>query len=393
MPAGKSGTPTLVTQFAPPSPPFGHVERPRLLERVERGLVEPVTLVCGPAGSGKTALLSSALGPGCPHRVAWVSLEPGDDDPAGFWRAVLASLTLAGAAAPGSALAALAPPVRDSRHMFMPLLVNALAELDAPIVLVLDDVHVLRSRECLNDLSFLVLHAPNELRLVLGARTDPALPLHVLRVRARLTEIRVADLAFTEPEAAALLAAHGLDLAPELVSALVARTEGWAAGLRLAALSLQGRDDPERFVTEFAGDDRVVGDYLVAEVLDRQPPKLRAFLLRTSLVDRISGDLADALTGQRSSTDLLADLERTNGFVLGVDSRREWFRYHRLFAKLLRTRATRELASELPELYARAARWYAERGMGSEALQHAAAAGEWDLPVELVAEHWFDLFV
>src|SRR4051794_1835870 len=393
MLAGKSGTPTLVTQFAPPSPPFGHVERRRLLERVERGLVEPVTLVCGPAGSGKTALLSSALGPGCAYPVAWVSLEPGDDDPAAFWRAVLASLTLAGAAAPRAALAALAPPVRDSRLMFMPLLVNALAELDAPIVLVLDDVHVLRSRECLNDLSFLVLHAPDQLRLVLGARTDPALPLHVLRVRARLTEIRVADLAFMEPEAAALLAAHGLDLAPELVSALVARTEGWAAGLRLAALSLQGRDDPERFVTEFAGDDRVVGDYLVAEVLDRQPPRLRAFLLRTSLVDRISGELADALTGQRSGSDMLAHLERTNGFVIGVDTRREWFRYHRLFAKLLRTRAARELAAELPELHARAARWYAERGIGSEALEHAVAAGEWDLAVELVAEHWFDLFV
>jgi LuxR family maltose regulon positive regulatory protein len=364
-----------------------------LLERVERGLREPVTLVCGPAGSGKTALLSSALGRDCAHRVAWVSLEPGNDDAAGFWQAVLASLALAGAAPSGSALATLAPPVRDSRHIFMPLLVNALAELDAPIVLVLDDVHVLRARECLNDLSFLVLHAPDQLRLVLGARTDPALPLHVLRVSGRLTEIRVADLAFTEPEAAALLSAHGLDLAPALVSALVVRTEGWAAGLRLAALSLQGRDDPERFVTEFAGDDRVVGDYLVAEVLDRQPPKLRGFLLRTSLVERISGDLADALTGGCSSSDMLADLERTNGFVIGVDTRREWFRYHRLFAKLLRTRATRELAAELPDLHARAARWYAERGMGSEALDHAVAAGEWDLAVELVAEHWFDLFV
>ncbi|HEY6887142.1 MAG TPA: AAA family ATPase, partial [Solirubrobacter sp.] len=369
------------------------MERGRLLERLERGLAEPVTLVCGPAGSGKTALLSSALGSGSDHRVAWVSLEPSDDDPARFWDAVLASLGLAGAAPCGSALATLAPPVRDSRNVFMPLLVNALAELDEPVILVLDDVHTLRSRECLNDLGFLVLHAPTQLRLVLGARADPALPLHVLRVRGRLTEIRAAELAFTECEAAAMLAAHGLSLAPELVAALCARTEGWAAGLRLAALSLQGRDDPERFVMEFAGDDRVVGDYLLAEVLDRQPPKLRAFLLRTALVDRISGDLADALTDQCSSTDILADLERTNGFVIGVDSRREWYRYHRLFAKLLRTRARRELADELPELHTRAARWYAERGMGSEALHHAVAGGEWNLAIELVAEHWFDLFV
>jgi LuxR family maltose regulon positive regulatory protein len=388
-----ANAPVLVTQFAPPSSPFGLVERPRLRERLERGLTEPMTLVCGPAGSGKTSLLASVLGHDDPRHIAWVSLEPGDDERGRLWEAVLMSLDLAGAVPSGSALAALAPPVRDSRSTFMPLFVNALAELPEPAILVLDDVHLLRSKECLADLSFLVLHAPDTLRLVIGARADPALPLHVLRVRGRLAEIRAAELAFTETEAAGLLAAHGLDLAPELVAALCARTEGWGAGLRLAALSLQGRDDPERFVTEFAGDDRVVGDYLLAEVLDRQPPKLRTFLLRTSIVDRICGELADALTDQRSSNDILAELERTNGFVLAVDSRREWYRYHRLFAKLLRTRARRELSAELPRLHNRAARWYAERGMGSQALRHAVAAEDWELAVELVAEHWFALFV
>jgi LuxR family maltose regulon positive regulatory protein len=373
--------------------PFGLVERSRLNERLERGLTEPVTLICGPAGSGKTALLSAVLSPDSEHRVAWVSLEPGDDTPARFWGSVLSSLRFAGVATDGTALGALAPPVRDSRNRFMPLLVNALAELDAPVILVLEDVHILRSRECLNDLSFLVLHAPAQLRLVLGARADPPLPLHLLRVRGRLTEIRAAELAFTECEAAALFAAHGLSLTPELIAALCTRTEGWAAGLRLAALSLQGRDDPEPFVRQFAGDDRVVGDYLLAEVLDRQPPELRDFLLRTSLVDRVSGELADALIGQCSSSDVLADLERTNGFVIGVDSRREYFRYHRLFAELLRTRAHRELAAELPDLHARAARWYAAKGLGSQALHHAVEAAEWDLAAELVVEHWFDLFV
>jgi LuxR family maltose regulon positive regulatory protein len=390
---GDANAPVLVTQFTPPSSPFGLVERSRLREQLERGLAEPVTLVCGPAGSGKTSLLSSVLGRGDPRTTAWVSLEPGDDDRARLWEAVLTSLDLAGAAPQGSALAALAPPLRDTRSTFMPLFVNALAELPEPVVLVLDDVHLLRSKECLADLGFLVLHAPDTLRLVLGARADPALPLHVLRVRGRLVEIRAADLAFTEEEAAGLLAAHGLDLAPELVAALCARTEGWGAGLRLAALSLQGRDDPERFVTEFAGDDRVVGDYLLAEVLDRQPPKLRMFLLRTAIVDRICGELADALTDRRSSGDILADLERTNGFVIAVDSRGEWYRYHRLFAKLLRMRARRELSSELPRLHDRAARWYAARGIGSEALRHAVAAENWDLAVELVTEHWFALFV
>ncbi len=394
MPGGKPlRQPSLVTQFVPPAPPFGLVARPRLLERLERGLDEPVTLVCGPAGSGKTALLSSALGRDSPRRVAWVSIEPGDDHPARFWDAVLTSLTLAGAAPSGSALAALAPPVRDSRRTFMPLFVNALAEVPERVILVLDDVHLVRSRECLNDLAFLVLHAPDTLRLVLGARADPALPLHVLRVSGRLVEIRAADLAFTEPEAAALFAAHDLDLAPALVAALCVRTEGWGAGLRLAAHSLQGREDRERFVTEFAGDDRVIGDYLLAEVLDRQPPRLRQFLLRTSIVDRVCGELADALTDQDGGSDMLAELERTNGFVLGVDSRREWFRYHVLFAKLLRTRARRELGDELPRLHDRAARWYAAHDLGSQALTHAVAAEQWDLAVELVAEHWFDLFV
>ena len=383
--------PPLVTQFAVPAPPFGMVERPRLREQMKRGLAEPVTLVCAPAGSGKTSLVADGVA--SEQRVAWIALEAADDDPGQLWDAVLAALDLAGAVPPESALAALAAPVRESRDAFMPLLVNALAALPERVVLVLDDVHVLRSRECMAQLSFLLLHTPDTLRLVLTARADPALPLHVLRVRGRLVEIRGADLAFTEDEAGALLAAHGLSLSPDLVRALHARTEGWGAGLRLAALSLQGREDPERFVAEFAGDDRVVADYLLAEVLDRQPARRRAFLLRTSLVERISGELADALTGDGNGADTLAVLERTNGFVIGVDGHGEWYRYHRLFARLLRMRAERELVSELPGLHARAARWYAQQGAGLEALRHAVAAGEWDLAVEIIAEHWFELYV
>src|SRR4051794_18822454 len=384
--------PALVTQFAVPALPFGMVERPRLGEVVQRGLQEPVTLVCAPAGSGKTALVATEVRK-TDRPVAWITLEPSDDDPGRLWEAVLTALALAGAAPSDSALAALAAPLRDSRDTFMPLLVNALAELPQQAVLVLDDVHVLRNRECHAQLAFLVLHAPDTLRLVMTARSDPSLPLHVLRVRGRLVEIRATDLAFTLEESDELLRAHGLELGEELVGALHARTEGWGAGLRLAALSLQGREDPERFVAEFAGDDRVVGDYLLAEVLDRQPPRLRSFLLRTSLVDRVCGALADALTGDSHGADTLATLERTNGFVLGVDGHREWFRYHRLFAKLLRTRAERELRDELTPLHARAARWYAECGAPVDALKHAVAAQEWDLAVEVVAEHWFDLYV
>jgi LuxR family maltose regulon positive regulatory protein len=382
----------MVTQFAVPSLPFGMVERPRLSERLRSGLRGPVTLVCAPAGSGKTALVAAGA-QRCPHPVAWVTLEPADDEPGRLWDAVLTALRLAGTVPEDSALSALAAPVRESRESFMPLLVNALAALEQPVPLVLDDVHVLRSRECLAQLSFLILHAPDPLRLVLTARSDPALPLHVLRVRGRLGEIRGADLAFTVEETAELLAEHGLHLDDDLVRTLHARTEGWSAGLRLAALSLQDRQDPERFIAEFAGDDRVVGDYLLAEVLDRQPPRVRGFLLRTSLVDRICGSLADVLTGDRQGADTLAALERTIGFVIGVDGHREWFRYHRLFAKLLRTRAERELADELPGLHIRAARWYADHGAAVDALQHAVAAGHWDLAVEIVAGQWFELYV
>jgi LuxR family maltose regulon positive regulatory protein len=395
--AGGSGSdvteeaPLLATQFAVPAPPVGIVPRPRLNAMLRAGLEQPVTLVCGPAGSGKTSLLSSELAERPPP--AWVSLGPGDDESGRFWEVVLTAVRLSGALPDHSALHCLAPPVRESARAFMPLLVNALAELPEPVVLVLDDVHLVRNRECIDQLAFLVLHAPPTLRLVLSARADPPLPLHLLRVRGHLGEIRAADLAFTVEEAGELFVANGLALSDEAVRTLWARTEGWSAGLRLAALSLQDRDEPDAFIEEFAGDDRAVGDYLLAEVLDRQGLRLRRFLLRTSIAERICGDLADAVTGGTGGADTLAELERTNGFVIGLDSRREWFRYHRLFAKLLRTRARTELASELPALHHRAALWHAEHGAPSQALHHAVSAEEWELASQLAARNWFDLFV
>jgi LuxR family maltose regulon positive regulatory protein len=391
--ARRGPAPLLVTQVAMPAPPAGIVLRPRLAELLGDGLDGFTTLVCAPAGSGKTSLLSAELRREELPPPAWVSLGVGDDEPGRFWGMVLASLRAAGVVPEGSALDTLAPPVRESRRGFMPLLVNALAELEDPVVLVLDDLHLVRSRECLSQLAFLLLHAPVTLRLVLSTRSDPALPLHLLRVRGQLVEIRAADLAFTEDEAAALLATHGVTLTDELVGTLCARTEGWGAGLRLAALSLKGRDEPARFVEEFAGDDRAVGDYLLAEVLDRQPPRLRRFLLRTSIVERICGDLADALTDDDAGADALATLELTNGFVIGLDSRREWYRYHRLFAKLLRMRARSELGGELAALHRRAARWYADHGEEEHALGHAVQAQDWDLGTALAAQHWFELFV
>jgi LuxR family maltose regulon positive regulatory protein len=378
----------LVTTLLPPRLPPGHVRRPRLIERLEQGTARPLTLICGPPGSGKTSLLCSWLQERSgAARVAWVSLDQSSDDPAVLWGAVLAALR------GDSAVPAIAPPVRGSRLTFMPRLVNELAALPETAILVLDDVHVLRSRECLAQLSFLTLHLPPTLRIVLSSRAEPPLPLHVSRVLGTLTEIRASDLAFTGSEATELLAAHGLPLGDAQVAALCARTEGWAAGLRLAALGLEGCDDPERFLAEFDGDDRVVADYLLAEVLDHLPPRRRAFLLRTSISDRVTGALADAITGETTGAETLADLQRTNGFVVGLDHRDEWYRYHALFARLLELRARRELGAEMPTLHARAARWHAGEGEIWPALRHSVAGEDWELAARLTVAHGVELLV
>ena len=272
--------PLLATQLAIPPLPRGIVERTRLREALDHGLDGPLTLICGPAGSGKTILLSSTLAEYA-GRVAWVSLNPGDDRPGRLAAALQAVLGTGGLAVDESPLT----------------LVEVVAAVREPVVLALDDVHVLRARRCLEQLSALVMHPPENLRLVLCSRSDPVLPLHQARLHGSLTEIRVRDLAFTPSEANDLLLSHGLELGPDLVETLCRRTEGWAAGLRLAALGLQNRPDPEQFVADFAGDDRVVADYLLAEVLSGERPTRRRFLLQTSIAERLCGDLADAITG------------------------------------------------------------------------------------------------
>ena len=380
--------PPLVTTLLPPRLPPAHIRRPRLIERLERGVAGPLTLVCGPPGSGKTSLLCSWLQERSgAERVAWVSLDQSSDAPAVLWSAVLTALR------GDSAEPSIAPPVRGSHLTFMPRLVNALAELPETSILVLDDVHVLRSRECIAQLSFLTLHLPPTLRIVLSGRAEPPLPLHVSRVLGTLTEIRSSDLAFTGSEAAELLAAHELPLGDAHLATLCARTEGWAAGLRLAALGLKGCDDRERFLAEFGGDDRVVADYLVAEVLDHQTPGRRAFLLRTSIADRVTGALADAITGESTGDETLADLQRTNGFVVGLDQRDEWYRYHALFARLLEVRARRELGDEMRTLHARAARWHAGEGEIWPALRHSVAGEDWELAARLIVAHGVELLV
>lgn len=388
-PTAELGRDLLATKLTPPRTSLRQVSRPRLFDLLHDGTEQLLTLVSAPAGTGKTTLLaswSSSRRP--PGPVAWLSLDAGDNDAARFWAYVLAALCQSGAVPRDGALRRLAPQPR-SNESFPPLLVSGLAELSTPVVLVLDDLQDITDATVLHGLELLLRHAPSQLRLVLATRFDPPLPMQRLRVSGRLAQVRAADLAFTVPEAADLLAeSQGQPmLSEEDVALLQARTEGWAAGLRLAALSLEGQPDPHRFVTQFAGDDKSIADYLTGEVLDRQPEELRTFLLRTCIVDELTGDLADTLTGGRDGESMLARLERANGFVVGVGSRRSAYRYHPLFAELLRYELRREAPGQVVGLHRRAAGWYAARGLVVNAIRQALMAEEWPYAADLMARH------
>ena len=393
--AGDGATPLIVTKLTRPRPPIRMVSRPRLFTLLDAGAQELLTVVSGPAGAGKTTLLASWSSAGrAPGPVAWLSLDPADNQPARFWAHVQAALRRSGAVPADSALLRWAPrPELDAT--FLSLLVSGLAELPGPVVLVLDDLQDITDATVLQGLEFLLRHAPPQLRLLLATRVDPPLPLQRLRVSGRFAQLRSADLAFTVDEVADLLA--GYQLQPSLsehdAALLQARTEGWAAGLRLAALSLQDQPDPHRFVSEFAGDDQSVADYLVGEVLDRQPEELRTFLLQTCIVEELNGDLADALTGGRDGEGTLAHLERANTFVAAHGSRHDVYRYHQLFAGLLRCELRRQAPGEVAELHRRAAGWYAAHGLVVNAIKQALLAGEWRAAADLTAEHGLRLIL
>jgi LuxR family transcriptional regulator, maltose regulon positive regulatory protein len=387
--------PLLGTKITAPALPFRVVSRPRLLAMLDDGAQQLLTLVSGPAGAGKTTLLAAWMSEGQrPGPAAWLSLDSGDNEPARFWAHALAALCRSGAVPANNALRSLAPRP-GSEKTFLPLLVRGLAELPSPVVLILDDVQELTDAGVLQDLGFLLRHGPPQLRLVLATRVDPPLPMQRLRVSGQLAQLRAADLAFTTAEAADLLAA--CDPQPRLseddLALLQARTEGWAAGLRLAALSLQDHPDPHRFVAEFAGDDQSIADYLVGEVLDRQPEGLRSFLLRTCMVEELDGDLADALTGGHDGELTLARLARANIFVQALGSRRHSYRYHQLFAELLRCELRRKQPDQVVELHRRAANWYASRGLVIDAIEQALIAGDGREAADLMVDHGLSLIL
>jgi LuxR family maltose regulon positive regulatory protein len=358
------------------------------LNRATRG---PVTIISAPAGTGKTSLLREWVGqPGQDSRIAFVTVRPGQRDMQLFWLTVLGAIRDAAEPGEGGArVPAVAPGLSGSA-----MVDKVLAELEEardPFVLVVDDVHELSSPEAAEQLTALLLRMPPGVRAILATRRDLPLRLHKLRLAGDLAEIRAEQLRFTEQETCRLLAAAGIALPEPVAAMLYQRTEGWAAGLRLAVLSLAGHPEPERFVAEFSGSDRTVAEYLTAEMLDRQPPEVRRLLLRTSVLDRVNGELADLLSAGTGSEQILLDLEDANAFVVSLDPSRTWFRYHRMFAGLLRLELRRKMPADIAALHRLAARWLAERGHTADAIGHLQEAGDWDEAARMLTEHALSL--
>ncbi|HEY2161046.1 MAG TPA: AAA family ATPase, partial [Solirubrobacteraceae bacterium] len=382
----RAGNPEALSTEVSVAP--GLLEREVLLDALDRAMTKRVTVVSAPPGSGKTSLLrawaehSTETG-----RVAFVSVDRDEHDVQQFWSAVLDALR-GPAASIDPEMQRVASAEVDGDEL-VDMVRSELAEPPEPVVLIIDDLHELRSAEALEQLGSLLAVLPSSARVVLSARRDPSIRLHQLRLADEVVEIRAGDLRFTESETRELLTASGIGLSDAGVAALHRRTEGWAAGLRLAVLALTRRADPERFVAEFSGTDRAVGEYLMAEMLERQPSDVQSILLRTSVVDRLNGELADLLAGRSGSEQVLLELEDANAFVVSLDAHRTWFRYHHLLADFLRLELRRRFADEVPDLHRRAARWFADHGEVVEAVRHTLAAGDWPDAARLVADHSF----
>src|SRR3954447_13505405 len=382
--------PLLETKLHAPRRRRTLVSRPRLSERLSRGGESALTLVSAPAGFGKTTLLTEwlaewmATAPPGERSVAWLSLDERDNDPALFWRYLVAAFDRVAPGVGSNALTLLQSP-RPAADAVLATLLNDLGAIANDVVLVLDDFHLIGEREVHDGMAFLLEHLPPHIRLVIAGRADPALPLARLRGRGQLLEVRAAELRFTAEEAATYLTdAMGLALTARDVAALEERTEGWIAALQLAALSMQGRDDVAGFIATFAGDDRYIVDYLVEEVLQRQPDSVRTFLLQTSILSRLTGPLCDAVTGQDGGRAMLEALDRGNLFLVPLDDRRRWYRYHHLFADVLQAHLLDEQPHGIGELHWRAGDWYEEHGELSEAVHHALAGEDFERAADLV---------
>ncbi len=377
--------PILATKLYIPPPRPEVVHRPRLIERLNEGLHRKLTLISAPAGFGKTTLVSEWLA-GCERPAAWLSLDEGDNDPARFLAYLVAALQTIAANVGEGVLGVLQSPQPPPTESVLTTLLNEITTVPDDLVLVLDDFHVIDAKPVDDALTFLLEHLPPQVHLVIATREDPHLPLARLRVRGQLTELRAADLRFTPSEADEFLkGVMGLNLSAEDVAALETRTEGWIAGLQLAAISMRGHEDAASFIESFTGSHHFVLDYLVEEVLQQQPESVQTFLLRTSILDILCGPLCDAvlLDPSASGQETLEYIEHANLFLVPLDDERRWYRYHHLFAELLRQRlhqsATSSTGDErggVNELHRRASQWYEDNGLEIEAFHHAAAAND-----------------
>ena len=374
--------PVLTSKITVPGLPGWAVERARIERLIAAGVRGPLTTITGPPGSGKTMAIASWAASGAdPGLLAWVTLDDYDNRPEVFWSYVLAALRRAGVAVPPVSPAA---DGGTADHIFLLRLASVLAAQERPVVLVLDDAHLLTERDLLDGLAYVLRSAAPGLHLVVSSRMDPLLPLHRYRLAGELTEIRVDDLAFSLPESTALMAQHGITLSAGALERIVARTEGWAAGIRLAAISLDGHPDPDQFVKEFDAEDSAITSYLVDEVLNGQLASTREFLLRTSILNRVNADIARELTDDERAVDVLPILASANAFVRPIGH--GWYRYHSLFSAVLRLKLRREQPGQVTELNRRAAQWYQRRGFLTEAVRHAADAGDWPFAARIALD-------
>src|SRR5215218_782769 len=386
--------PILATKLYVPPPRPEAVPRPHLIGRLDEGLRRKLTLISAPAGFGKTTLTSEWVSDR-QRPAAWLSLDERDNDPTRFLTYFVAALRTIAANVGEGVLGALGSPQPPPTESILTTLLNEITTIEDDFVLVLDDYHVIDARVVDEALTFLLEHLPPRMHLLIATREDPHLPLARLRARGQLSELRAADLRFTPDEAAEFLkGVMGLNLSEEDIAALETRTEGWIAGLQLAALSMRGREDVSGFIRAFAGDNRYIVDYLVEEVLQRQPERIRSFLLQTSILDRLSGPLCDAVTGQENGRGMLEALKRGNFFVVPLDDKGHWYRYHHLFAEVLQARLiaetaeTREKPGQISALHRRASEWYEHHGRAADAMpyaiHHALAAEDFERAADLI---------
>ena len=384
---GTSGDPLLLTKLSVPPARRSLVARPHLIERLRGGLSGKLTLVCAPAGFGKSTLLSAALAaPFSNDRsTAWLSLDPDDNDPARFWRYFITALGQLQADSGESSLALLGSPQAPPIETVLTNLINELAVLPAVSVLVLDDYHAIESRAIHTALAFFIDHLPPRMHLAIATRADPPVPLARLRARGELSEVRADDLRFTSEEAGTFLKqVMGLQIPPEHIAELEGRTEGWVAGLQLAALAMRDHADVTGFIASFTGSNRHVVDYLAEEVLGQQPEEVRDFLLQTSILNRMCGPLCNAVTGNPDEQATLERLERANLFLVPLDDERRWYRYHHLFADVLRQHLHQEYPDLLPELHRKGSAWFEGERFIPEAIHHSLAAQDWERAIRLI---------